>query len=367
MKPLLFGLAPLALALPAAAQDHSMHDMPGMKMPAKVAPKPAVKAKAPKPRAPSKPAPRAHAQQAPVPRDPHAGHDMGNMPGGEAPAPQSAAPADAADPHAGHDLSAMPAMAAGIPTGTDLPPGNAPPPAPASDRAANRYWGAGAMAEAEGALRREHGGMIYSKLLFNLLEYQAGAGADGYRWDGEAWIGGDQDRFVVRSEGSGAFRGGVDEAEVQALYGRALDPYWNLRAGVRQDLGPGPRSTWATLGVEGVAPYWLELEGALFLSTRGDLLGRIEGHYDQRITQDLVLQPRAELNLAAQDVPASAIGAGASDIELGLRLRYERSRELAPYLGVSWDRKLGDTAGYARRRGEGSGGMRFVAGIRSWF
>jgi copper resistance protein B len=217
------------------------------------------------------------------------------------------------------------------------------------------------MADARRGLHREHGGATYYQVLFNLAEYQARKGPDGYRWDGEAWIGGDINRFVLKSEGSGTFGGKLESAEVQALYGRALDPYWNLQGGIRQDLGPGPRRTYAALGVEGIAPYWLALEAALFLSTKGDLLGRVEGSYDQRISQDLVVQPRAELNLAAQDVPEKGIGAGLSDIELGLRLRYERSREFAPYLGISWERKLGDTAD------EETGGVSVVAGIRSWF
>lgn len=328
---LLLGLASQPLAMPATAQDHSMHDMPGMTTPVQPV------------------------QQAPAPaEDPHAGHDTHK---------QTSDPA-AVDPHAGHRMPAIPARA---PTGTNLPPGDAPAPAPPRDRAADRYWGAGAMVAAQDKLRREHGGGTWSQLVFNLAEYQARNGHDGYRWDGEAWIGGDRDRFILKSEGSGDFGGDVESAEVQALYSRALDPYWNLHAGLRQDLGPGPHRTWATIGVEGVAPWWFDLEGTLFLSTNGELLGRIEGYYDQRITQDLVLQPRAELNLAAQDVPESGIAAGLSDVELGLRLRYERRREFAPYVGISWERKLGATAGYARRRGDGIGGTSFVAGIRTWF
>jgi copper resistance protein B len=291
--------------------------------------------------------------------DPHAGHDMPATPD----RPQAAS----GDPHAGHDMSAMPESTAVGATGTDLAPGDAPAPSPPRDRAADIYWGAGAMAAAQDKLRREHGGGSWSQLVFNLAEYQARKGRDGYRWDGEAWIGGDRDRFVLKSEGSGDLGGAVESAEVQALYSRALDPYWNLQAGLRQDLGPGPRRTYAAIGVEGLAPWWFDVEAALFLSTKGELLGRIEGYYDQRITQDLVFQPRAELNLAVQDVPDSGTGAGLSDMELGLRLRYERVREFAPYVGVSWERKFGATARYARGRGDGTGGISFVAGIRTWF
>ena len=312
---LLIGLAPLALAVPAAAQDHSMHPMPGMPMPAE-----------PKPEAPAE-----HAE--------HAGHAMA------APQPDEARET----------------------TGTDLPPGNAPAPAPPTDRAADRYFGAEAMARAARQVRREHGAGTASQVLLNLAEYQPRAGRDGYRWQGQAWFGGDIDRLWLKSEGEGRFGGSVETAEVQALYARALDPYWNLQAGLRQDLGPGPRRTYAVLGVEGLAPYWLELEGALFLSSKGDLLARAEGYYDQRLTQDLVLQPRAELNFAAQDVPENGIGPGLSTAELGLRLRYERVREFAPYVGVSWERRIGQTADYAQARGEGTGGAHFVIGVRTWF
>lgn len=308
----LLGLVPLVLATPAIAQDHSGHNMPGMKMPA------------------------------------------------------PAAPAGSTDPHAGHDMSAMPAQQA-APSGTDLPPGKAPAPAPIADRAADRYYDAEAMAQAERALRREHGGGTLHQVMLDIAEYQPRRGADGYRWEGEAWVGGDINRLWFKSEGEGRFGDRIDSAEVQALYSRALDPYWNLQTGVRQDLGRGPRRTYAVLGIEGLAPYWFELEGSLFLSNKGDLLARAAGYYDQRITQNLVLQPRAELNIAFQDVPENAIGSGLSTAELGLRLRYERIREFAPYVGISWERKFGRTADFARLRGEGTGGANFVLGIRAWF
>ena len=128
-----------------------------------------------------------------------------------------------------------------------------------------------------------------------------------------------------------------------------------------------PSRTYATVGFEGLAPYWFEVEGALFLSDKGDLLARAEAYYDQRITQRLILQPRAELNFAAQDDRRRGVGSGISDLELGLRLRYELAREFAPYVGVSWDRKLGDTARFARAAGEGASDTSLVAGVRFWF
>ena len=253
------------------------------------------------------------------------------------------------------------------PRGTDLPAGNAPPPAPPRDRAADRFYDPAAIAAADRAMRAEHGGMRTGQVIFNLAEVAVRDGGDGYRWDGEAWFGGDIHRVALKSEGEGAFGDRVESAELQLLYARAIDAYWNLEAGVRQDLGAGARRTYAVLGVEGLAPYWFDIEGALYLSDRGGVFGRIEGWYDQRITQRLILQPHVELNLAAQDDRAAHVGAGLSQAEAGLRLRYELQREFAPYVGVAWERRYGATARYARDEGEETGGFALVMGVRAWF
>jgi len=269
-----------------------------------------------------------------------------------------------------HDMAGMPAMTQHGAGGTGLAPGNAPAPAPPSDHYADRVFGAAGMAESRALLQREHGGGKTSFVSLNIAEYQIRDGEDGYRWDGEAWYGGDLNRLTIKSEGEGMIKGGkafMETAEVQGLFSRALDPYWNLQAGVRYDFKPNPSRTYATLGIEGVAPYWWETEAAIFVSNKGEVLGRIEGYYDQRITQRLILQPRVEINLSAQDVPETRIGAGISNIELGLRLRYELKREFAPYVGISYDRRLGQTANYARADGESVSATSLVIGIRTWF
>ncbi|MFP5434424.1 MAG: copper resistance protein B, partial [Alphaproteobacteria bacterium] len=213
----------------------------------------------------------------------------------------------------------------------------------------------------------EQGGQAFYQVMFNLAEVQVRQGRDAYRWDGEAWFGGDINRLTIKSEGEGVFRQGVESAEVQALYSRAIGPYFNLQAGIRHDIQPSPSRTYATIGFEGLAPYWFEVEGAVFLSDKGDVLGRLEGYYDQRLTQRLVLQPRVEFNLAAQDVPQNRIGSGLVDAELGLRLRYEITRQFAPYVGVSYEAKTGRTADYARADGEDPTTTSLVAGVRIWF
>lgn len=277
----------------------------------------------------------------------HAMHGM-TMPAPPAP--------PAADPHAGHH---MPDAAAPVPP--------AAAPAPPTDHYADRFYPADTMQRSRDAMHAEHGGQSFAQVTFNLAEYQVHDGRDGYRWDGEAWLGGDIDRLTIKSEGEGTAGGTLETAEIQALYSRAIDPYWNLQAGLRHDFRRAPQRTYATVGVEGLAPYWFDVEAALFLSDKGDLLGRIEGYYDQRLTQRLILQPRAELNLAAQDVPENRIGSGLSTAELGLRLRYELAREFAPYVGYSWERKFGDTARFARLAGEGRTARGVVLGVRFWF
>jgi copper resistance protein B len=240
-------------------------------------------------------------------------------------------------------------------------------PAPPDDHAADRVFDPGAMAAAREQLAHEHGGSSVWMLLANIAEYQVRSRRDGYRWDGEAWFGGDIDRVVGKSEGEGTVDGEVDDAEVQLLYSRAVSPYFDLQGGVRYDFEPDPSRAWGTIGFEGLAPYWFEVEGALFVSEGADLLARLEGHYDQPITQRLIAQPRVELNFAAQDVREIGIAAGLSEFELEFRLRYEIRRELAPYLGVSWQRKVGDTATFARRAGERGSSTSLVLGVRAWF
>ena len=247
-----------------------------------------------------------------------------------------------------------------------MPATSCRPPIP-TDHAADALYDPAVMARARAAMIRENGGMTFSQLMVDRAEYRAHKGGDRYHWEGEGWIGGDINRLAIKSEGEGAVDGALHRAELQALYSRAIDPWWNLIAGVRHDIRPQPQRSYAAIGIEGLAPYWFEVEAQAFLSDRGDAHLRIEGSYDQRITQRLILQPAAELNVAAQDVPELGIGAGLSDVELGLRLRYELAREFAPYVGINWERRVGDSARFARAAGEGASTTSLVMGLRFWF
>ena len=121
------------------------------------------------------------------------------------------------------------------------------------------------------------------------------------------------------------------------------------------------------LGVEGLAPYWIEVDAAAFLSDKGDVTARVEAEHDMRLTQKLILQPRFELDFAAQDIPRQQIGSGLSSAELGLRLRYQIVPRFAPYIGVNYERAFGDTRRFRRLDGENPGGWQYVAGLRTWF
>jgi|GEM_PF-255875 len=248
------------------------------------------------------------------------------------------------------------------------PVGNAsPPPQPASF-AADSVFDPGAMARARAQLHSEHGGSAaLSKVTINLAEWQVQDGQNSYRWGGEAWIGGDLQRLVFKSEGEGAAEEGLEQAELQALYSAAIDPYFDLQFGIRQDLASGPRRTYATMGVEGLAPYWVDLQAAAFLSTHGEVLARLEASWDLRLTQRWILQTRAEADLSAQTVPALELGSGLTSLEAGLRLRYQTTRRVAPYFGISSVRMFGGTASRARLTGRDVEQTGLIFGVTAWF
>jgi copper resistance protein B len=339
---------PSSKAMGATQMDHS--SMPGMAMPGMTMPAPKSRSQDHS----SMPSMNMPAAKAPS-------QDHSSMPGMTMPASQSGS----------QDHSPMPGMNMNMPAHdmasmgqVEIPHG--PPPPPPGDHAADHFFSPISMADARAELQSEHGGAVVSKVMVNLAEYQVRNGADGYRWEGQAWYGGDLNRFVLTSEGEGTRGEGVETAELQALYSRAVGVYTDAQFGLRQDFEPHNR-TYVTAGFQSLLPYWFDVTGALFLSTKGELLGRFEGTYDFLLTNTLILQPRAELNFAAQDTAVTRTGSGLSNAELGLRLRYEITREFAPYIGLSWDRQFGQTANYSRAVGKGVEAKSIVIGIRTFF
>lgn len=208
---------------------------------------------------------------------------------------------------------------------------------------------------------------ILAHALLDQLEGRVNGADAQFRWDGQAWIGTDYDKLWLKSEGIVRRSGQVDDGQDEFLYDRAVSTYFDLQAGLRSDLDSRPTRNWAAFGVQGLAPLFFDLEATGYASSEGHFASRLAASYDLLITQRLILQPQVELNLYSKADPARLVGAGFSDIDTGLRLRYEFSRKFAPYLGVVYEGKFGQTAEFAKQAGESTNGVRFVLGIRMWF
>ena len=208
---------------------------------------------------------------------------------------------------------------------------------------------------------------VVGTLLIDQFEHRWRDGENSIDWDAQGWVGGDTNKVWFNAEGSKPVDGEVEEAEFQLLYSRMTSEFWDAQIGIRHDVRLQPQTTYGVIGFQGVAPYFFEVTAQLFVSEDGDFSTRLEAEYDLLITQKLILQPAAEVNVSAQRVRELDVGPGFNDVELGLRLRYEVVREFAPYIGVSWERKLGETADIAREHGEDPSDLSLVAGVRFWF
>ncbi|MCF6325007.1 MAG: copper resistance protein B [Gammaproteobacteria bacterium] len=213
--------------------------------------------------------------------------------------------------------------------------------------------------------------IVFSKVIVDQLEYRSNKGKNTLGWDIQGWRGTDYNKFWFKFEGEDETSSSIGELELQALYSRAIAPFWDFQIGARYDGAYGAGSAndrfFAVVGFQGLAPYWFELEPALFISDDGDVSARIVSTYDLLFTQRLILQPRFEINVAATEVNEFGIGKGVNDIQLGFRLRYEIQRKVAPYVGLSWTRLAGDTGDMARTAGEDVDNLALVTGIRLWF
>lgn len=208
-------------------------------------------------------------------------------------------------------------------------------------------------------------GAAHGMLLIDQLEYAHGYDGNGPMWEAVAWYGNDSNKLWLRSEGE-VSRGRVDDGDIEALWNRPVSAFWGTQLGVRHDLGVGPHRDWAAFGVEGMAPYWVELETTAYASESGRFAARARAEYTLRFTQRWLLQPDLEINAYNKEDPMQRMGSGVSDAQLGLRLRYEFNRQFAPYIGVVWTRRFGATAGFARDDQAPVFDRQFVFGMRIW-
>lgn len=205
----------------------------------------------------------------------------------------------------------------------------------------------------------------YSFILLDQLEWRQVNGQDAQVWEFQAFYGNDYNKIWLETEGERV--DGEAGGRVELMWDRIISSWWSFQTGVRQDFGEGPSRTWADFGIQGLAPHFFEIDAAVYVGEQGRTAARFSGEYNMLLTQRLILQPEIEFELYGKDDPENGIGSGLSDMEVGLRLRYEIRREFAPYIGVHWERKFGKTADFARAEGEDESDLVFVAGLRAWF
>ncbi len=219
--------------------------------------------------------------------------------------------------------------------------------------------------------------MLLTGVNVDQLEWRNADDGDVAAWDARVWLGDDLNRFILNSEGeylkSDGQHGGeehdsaTEEAELQLLYSRAISAYWNFQAGWRGDLQPTPQRDWLALGLEGLAPWFIDVNATLFVGNEDRTALRIKLEHELLSTQQLALVPELELNAYGRNDPETATGAGLSDLSAGLRLRYDITREFAPYIGVHYWKQYGNTARFSRVNEEETDGAEFVAGIHFWY
>lgn len=206
---------------------------------------------------------------------------------------------------------------------------------------------------------------VFSLVRFDQLEYVRSSDDRGFAWDVDGWIGKDYNKFWLKTEGERV--AGESDGRVEALWSHAVAAFWDVQTGIRHDFGAGPNRQWLAMGFQGIAPYWFDIEAFAYVGPAGRTAARAKAEYNIRITQRAFLSPEIEASAYGKSDRERGIGSGLSDIEAGLRFRYEIQREVAPYIGVTWGRKLGETADFAREAGESRTERRVVAGVRIWF
>ena len=198
------------------------------------------------------------------------------------------------------------------------------------------------------------------------FEFVSGNEGSGANWTAQATYGSDLNKLWLRTQGLGIKGEQVDPTTgVEALWWRARSPFWGTVLGARQDVGPGAH-TWLAFGVEGLAPYWFEVQATGYVGDDGRFSGRLKASYDLLFTNRLILTPTLESNVYSKTEPDRELGKGLGNLELGLRLRYEVRRKFAPYIGYVWERSFAGTADARRSQGAPVTEFRFVAGVRVW-
>jgi len=209
---------------------------------------------------------------------------------------------------------------------------------------------------------------IIAHLLFDQLEGRTDGPDNEFRWDGEGWIGTDMNKLWIKSE-SFVEHGEATDGISEALYDHPIPylRYFDFQAGVRYDLDSDPGLAWGAIGIEGLAPYFFQFEPTFYFSDRGRVAGRVNGSYEILLTQRLIAQLHIEMNFYNRSDRRRGFGSGLSELDTGLRIRYEISRKFAPYIGFAYTGNYGPNANFVREVGGNPNDPRFVFGVRLWY
>lgn len=207
----------------------------------------------------------------------------------------------------------------------------------------------------------------FASVLLDRFEAASARPGRSNSWEGQAWFGNSYNKLVIKSEGE-VSKGKLHEARNELLWSRSFATYFDTQLGVRNDSGDGRSArNWLAFGVQGLAPYWFEVEATGYVSSSGRVAARFAAEYELLLTQRLILQPRVEANLYSKDDRSIGTGSGLANATTGLRLRYEFSRQFAPYIGIERFSTFGRTADLVRASAGRVNETRVVAGVRMWF
>lgn len=199
------------------------------------------------------------------------------------------------------------------------------------------------------------------------LEYRFGEETDVFAWDFDAFAGTDELRLAWRSEAEYATEeNGFEQLENQARVVQPISEFFDLAYGLRLDTPKGATRLHGLLGVQGLAPQWLEVDATLFISDNPFV--RFEAEYELLLTNRLNLVPSLEVTLPMTDDRGIGAGAWGPKLETGLRLGYDLiGRSFTPYVGINYERLFGRTGDFARDEGEERDAFFVVIGARLRF
>jgi copper resistance protein B len=214
--------------------------------------------------------------------------------------------------------------------------------------------GSCALAGAEPALAQEAAEKDKAALSggFDFIELRAGKGDELFLWDGSFSYGDSTDQIMLMVEGGGTVGSRIDDVQARLLYGRSISDNVVLLAGVRHEFQPHPHDSYAMIGAQGSVGSRFSWEGYVFLSDAGRLTSDAQVIYQLPMTEKIYVEPRAAIGWSAQRDEPNGAGAGFTEAEMSVRLRFRLNDNVNAFVGVAHERLLGDTRALARAEGE---------------